>query len=164
MKIQSLLVVFVTLALGACATSYQAKSFTGGFSETQLDQNVWTVTFKGNGYTSMERATDFTLLRSADLALQNGFGYFVIAEKGQAIESGAFTTPTQTTTTGSATLSGNTVYGQTHSTTYGGQTFIFHKPSTSNTIICFKERPQNVQGMVYDANFLKNSISQKYHM
>ena len=45
----------------------------GGFTESQLDTNVFRVTFKGNGYTSPDRAEDMALLRSAELALQHGF-------------------------------------------------------------------------------------------
>ena len=58
-----------SLVLVACATAYQPQSFSGGFSETQLDKNVFRVSFKGNGYTNAERAEEMALLRSAELAL-----------------------------------------------------------------------------------------------
>ena len=48
----------------SCATTYQSEGLTGGFSETQLDENIFRVTFYGNGYTGKERVTDFALLRS----------------------------------------------------------------------------------------------------
>jgi hypothetical protein len=38
------------------------------------------LTFKGNGYTSRERATDFNLLRCAEVCLENGYKYFVIVD------------------------------------------------------------------------------------
>jgi len=60
-------IVILAFILQGCATSYQKTSFTGGYSETQLDENVFNVSFKGNGYTSRERVADFTLLRSAEL-------------------------------------------------------------------------------------------------
>ena len=43
-----------------------------GFSETQLDTNVYTVRFSGNGYTSPSKAADFALLRSAEITLMRG--------------------------------------------------------------------------------------------
>ena len=158
------IVAFFTLALLAgCATSYQAQSFSGGFSETQLDKNVFRVTFKGNGYTQGERAEDFALLRSAELALKHGFSHFAIIDGRQSADYGVITTPTQSVTTGSVTAYGNTAYGSAHTTTTGGQSFIIKKPSSTNTIVCFNGKPEN--GIfVYDAQFIYNSLSKKYNL
>ncbi|MFO1311024.1 MAG: hypothetical protein U1F41_03060 [Burkholderiales bacterium] len=157
--------ICAALLVTACATAYQKQSFTGGFDETQLQPNVYRVTFKGNGYTSAERAADYALLRCAELTLQNGFAYFAIVEAGEGATTGSFTTPTQSYTTGSATAygSGRTVnaYGQSTTTTYGGQTFHFSKPSSSNTILMVNSKDE-VNGMVYDARFLYGSLSSKY--
>jgi len=72
MKRCFLLVLLVLLA--GSATSYQPKSFSSGYSETRLREDVFRVSFNGNGYTGRERAADFSLLRSAELALENGSG------------------------------------------------------------------------------------------
>jgi hypothetical protein len=64
------------LSIQACATGYKSDGFVGGYSETQLDENVFKVAFRGNGYTRQDRAADFTLLRSAELALKSGYSYF----------------------------------------------------------------------------------------
>lgn len=149
--------------LTGCATSYQAKSFSGGFSETQLDKNVFRVSFKGNGYTGSERAEDFALLRSAELTLQNGFTHFAIVDGRQSNDYGVITTPTQSYTTGSVTSYGNTAYGSARTTTTGGQSFIIKKPSSTNTIVCFNGKPEN--GMfTYDAQFLYQSLARKYQI
>ena len=149
------------LLIAGCATSYQAQSFSGGFSETQLDRNVFKVTFKGNGYTQSERAEDFALLRSAELTLKNGFSHFAIVDGRQSADYGVLTTPTQSYTTGSVTAYGNTAYGSARTTTTGGQSFIIKKPSSTNTIVCFNGKPEN--GMfVYDAQFIYDSLSTKY--
>ncbi len=151
----------VALVLAGCATGYQAQSFSGGFSETQLDRNVFKVTFKGNGYTQSERAEDFALLRSAELTLKNGFSHFAIVDGRQSADYGVMTTPTQSYTTGSVTSYGNTAYGSARTTTTGGQSFIIKKPSSSNTIVCFNGKPEN--GMfVYDAKFIYDSLTAKY--
>lgn len=145
-----------------CATPYQSKGLSGGFSEIQLDRNVFQVNFRGNGYTSFERAADFTLLRSAELTLQNGYSYFIIVERAERTSVSSYTTPTQSHTTASATAYGNTAYGQSTTTTTGGETYLIRKPSTSNTIVCFSERPKDVHGLVYDARFVSNSLTRKY--
>ena len=158
----------VVLFLGGCATAYQSLGFTGGFSETQLDTNVFTVTFKGNGYTGRDKANDFALLRSAELALENGFKYFVIVDAQQYSKNSTYATPTTATTRINANTYGrygnNTTYnaetyGTATTTVSGGQTYNISKPRTTNTIICFTEKPE---GFVYNAEFIAASLKQKY--
>ena len=74
-----------------------------------------------------------------------------------------YTTPVTATTNANVTAYGNTAYGTATTTYYGGQTLVFEKPRASNTILCFTERP-NVNGLVYDAAFLGNSLRGKYGM
>jgi hypothetical protein len=99
------------ILLASCATPYQPKGFTGGFSETPLSENTFRVYFRGNGYTGEERAEDFTLLRSAQLAEEHGFPYFIIVDENSASSLAAMSTPTQSYTTASATSVGGTTYG-----------------------------------------------------
>jgi len=128
----------VAAVLSGCATGYQKQSVTGGYSETQLGENIFQVSFRGNGYTRRERASDFSLLRSAEVALENGFRYFVIVESEKSTNVSTHTTPTTSNTTG--TYGGGQFAATT--TTYGGQTYIISKPSATNTILCFKEKPE----------------------
>src|SRR6266851_5580083 len=156
-----LIVVAAAAHLAACATGYHSRGFTGGFSETQLDRDVWAVSFRGNGYTSDERASDFVLLRSAELALLGCFQYFIIVDRENLNTFQTYTEPTTSSTTSNVSVVGNTAYGSSHTTTYGGQTYVMRKPGRTNTIICFAERP-NVNGVVYDARFIWKSIAPKY--
>jgi len=75
-----ILATLLLLGLVGCATGYQPKSFTGGYTDMKLQDNIYRVTFKGNGYSSMERAGDFALLRSAEVTIQNGYKYFIVLE------------------------------------------------------------------------------------
>jgi hypothetical protein len=159
---QSVLIAIVAIA-AACATSYQPKGFTGGFSETQITANSFQVYFHGNAKTGEERAEDFTLLRSAEVSLEHGFPYFIVVDERAGASTSVYTMPTQTTTTGQATAMGNTAFGSATSTTTGGHSFLIHKPSLRNTIVCFKEKP-DVQGIVYEAEFVAHSIAAKYGM
>jgi len=157
---QLLIVLLIAFSLQGCATTYQSSGFSGGYSETQLDENVFKVSFNGNGYTGRERVSDFTLLRSAELALKNGFKYFVVIDAGSYTSNSTYTTPTTSNTTANVYGSGNYAYGTANTTTYGGQTYNISKPSSSNTIVCFKEKPQS--GFSYNAEFIYKNISQKY--
>jgi hypothetical protein len=153
--------LLVSALLAGCATAYQRDGFSGGYTETQLGENIFQVSFRGNGYTRGERASDFALLRSAEVTSENGFRYFIVVESGKDSSLSTYTTPTQSYTTGSAYGYGNRAYGSATTTTSGGQTYIIRKPSATNTIVCFKEKPE-IAGLVFDAEFVKKSLKQKY--
>ena len=149
-----LFAIFILVLMYSC-TAYQSSGFTGGWKETQLDENVFRVSFHGNGYTSSERVADFCLLRSSELTLANGFKYFVIIDGKEYTTQSTYTTPYQTS--GSATTYGNTT--TFNARTFGGQTYNISKPSSQNTIVCFKDKPS---GFSYNAEFLENSLKTKY--
>jgi hypothetical protein len=153
--------LLVGLALGGCATTYQPQGFSGGFTETQLDTNVFRISFKGNGFTNVDRAEELALLRCAEVVLQHGFTHFVITDGRTRMNQSSFTTPVQATTTGTVSTFGNTAHGSATTTMTGGQTVVTNKPSSTNTIVAFKGRP-DTGGMVYDAQFLYDSLSKKY--
>lgn len=155
----ALLVCFGSLA--GCATSYQPHGLSGGFSETQLDQNVFRVSFAGNGYTSGERAADFALLRSAELTLRHGFTHFAIVDGRSFATTSTYVTPVQSYTTMNVNTIGNTAYGTAHTTTYGGQAYTFIKPSATDTIVAFNGKP-DIPAMVYNARFICDSLGAKY--
>lgn len=161
MKKNLLISIASVAAITGCATAYQPKGPMGGFDETQLDTNVWRVSFKGNGYTKGERAEDFATLRSAELALANGFTHFAFVESKTGSELSTYTAPRTSYTTGRAEVVGNTLYLNATTNTYGGGTFLMRRPSATNTVVMFKGRPDG-GGMVYDANFICSSIGQKY--
>ena len=145
------------VAISGCATPYQRAGGMGGYSETQLAENVFKVSFDGNGFIGPDRVTDYALLRSAEVALENGFKYFAIVDgKSYSIQS-TFTTPA--TTNAYVSGNGNSVYGT--ATTYGGQTFLVSKPQISNLIVCFRDKPE---GFVFEAEFVARSIRQKYNL
>jgi hypothetical protein len=158
---KTITVISLAILLGGCATTYQPEGLSGGFSETQLDTNVFRVSFRGNGYTRAERAEELALLRSAELTLKNGFTHFVVIDGRSREHLDTYTTPTQSYTTATATAYGNAAYGTARTTTYGGQTFLISKPSTTNTIMCFNGKP-DIQALVYDAKSVCNSLGQKY--
>jgi hypothetical protein len=152
-----------TVILAGCATAYQSEGFSGGFTETQLDTNVWRVSFRGNGHTRGEKAEDFAMLRSAELALANGYTHFAFASSRSGSETSTMTTPTTSYTTGSANVYGNSIYGNATTTTSGGNTYSISKPRSTNTVVMFNGKP-DVGGMVYSANFVCDSLGKKYEV
>jgi len=143
------------VAVAGCATSYRATNYDGGagFSSTQLGENIFEVRFQGNDFTSSEKASNFALLRAAELTLENGFGYFIVNDDENTRQTGVFTTPVWSSTT----------YSFAGSTTnyYGGNTYSVSTPNARKIIVCFKEKP-DWSGPIYDALFVVQSIKGKY--
>ena len=151
-----LVVSFILVVIAGCATSYQPQGMKGGFNETQLDTNMFVVTFKGNGYTNQETVKNYALLRSAEVTLENGYKYFSIVDANHDLNTKTFTSPTTVSTNGNANS-----YGGTKTTVSTGGTFSSSKPSSTNTIVCFTEKPD---GFTYNAEFLVKSITEKYEI
>lgn len=151
-----LIAAIVASLLAGCATSYQDQSWTGGFTETQLDENVWQVNFNGNGYTSLERVRDFALLRSAEIALTNGYPYFAVMDENASERNSSFTT--QSTTNAYGSCMGGMCSG--YATTTPGQTYNVKKHGNSRVVVMLNEKPE--QGFVYNARMVFDSMVGKY--
>ncbi len=86
-----------------------------------------------------------------------------------------YQTPVQAHTTGNVNTFGTlnsygsygtyrgSSYGSATTTVTGGQINTIRKPRSSNTIICFKDKPKDVQ-FIFDAEFVKESIQSKYEL
>ena len=144
----------ITLLISGCATTYQKKTtWTIGHSETQLAENIFRVSYEGTEFTGNDRVIDYTLLRSAEVTIENGYKYFAIISEKSSVTTQTFSSPSTYHTYGNA-ISGYTTYA------YGGGTYTNSYPSTTNTIMLFKEKPQ--QGIAYDAVFVATKIREKY--
>mgnify|MGYP001820719847 FL=1 len=154
---KTLIPLLSLLLLAGCATPYQSGGFRGGYKELQLDEHVFRVTFRGNAFVSADRVRDYTLLRSAELARERGYRWFAIVDQDAHETTGTVYTPATTYTT--ASVSGNNLYGT--STTYGGMTSSYSKPSSSNTIVCYVEKPE---GFSYNVANVIESLRSAYKM
>lgn len=76
-----MLVIIASLMLGACATGYHSKGLTGGYSDAQIDENTYRVSFQGNGYSSKEDVENMMLYRAAEVTDQKGFDWFEVVER-----------------------------------------------------------------------------------
>lgn len=143
----------LALVLGACATAYQPDSWTGGFEEAQLVENVFRVQFRGNGMTSSTRAEEMALLRSAELTLLKGYTHFAIVDDRHSEDVATLASPAQSFTT----VSG----GGLQTTTYGGGLTFISRPRSRNTVMMFRGAPAQ-GGVVFDARIVCNSLGRKY--
>ena len=146
-KLTLLISLFVVVS---CATTYQNEGFSGGYTETQLDVDVYSVVFNGNGFTSLEKTKDFTLLRSAELTLNKGYKFFIIINTSSFIDKNQGSIPVQTYNYST----------QSYNTTQ--QQFTTSKPKSSNTIKMLKKKPSNT--FSYNAEFLVRSIMARYEI
>ncbi len=148
-----------TALMVACATDYQDSGFTGGFSETLLSENVVKIHFRGNAYTSAERTSDFTLLRAAEFSLERGYSHFVILETNDWVKTSTQTTGGSTKTESSYNF--ETQKYEKHSVATSPKTVTTHKPRSELTIMMFGSKP-DTEGLIFDANFIRESIRTKY--
>lgn len=134
------LLLLVMGTLIGCATPYQSASFMGGFDETKLSNNSYQVNFRGNKYSSTQRATDFTLLRSAELTLENGYAYFVVVDSQNRTRQSLDYNPGSLNVAPSYSISS--------------------KPSTTNTIKMMEAEPEEI--FSYHAQTVVASLKRKY--
>lgn len=133
----------------------QWGQLTGGYEDTQLGESVFEVTYHGVPNIRAQTVQDWALLRAADLTLDNGFRYFRITEKRSSESVHSVTTP------GSVQSTGQDEFGYTQYVTTPGVTQTYSVPTTSLTIACFKEKPDESSDL-FDALFVRRSIVEKY--
>jgi hypothetical protein len=140
-----------------CNTGYEKDGLFGGYSDMRIQGNIYRVSFRGNGFTNFQRASDLALLRCADLTLEQGGKYFSVVDSAFSTET--YTTPVTSHTSGTANISGGTATYSGNTTYSGGQTY--YKPLTTFVIEVFTEKPQQA---VYDAQQVRANIRNAYNI
>lgn len=148
--------IMLSIWLMACATPYQAKGITGGYSDERVSADTFIVKFQGNGHTTMDMANALVLLRACDLTIENGDSYFSIDDERQYTDTGSYTHP------GSITTSGSFRHGRYNSfTTYSQpSTSTWETPRTEILIKCYKDKPFGIS--CFEAIELKRRIRAKH--
>ncbi len=108
--------IFILLLAASCSTPYQSKGFGGGYNDVKIADNMYTVTFEGNAYTSADDAYQNGLRRCAELTKENGYKYFIISNSSTTIRTSTYVTPVQSATDSSYTGTVNTDYGYANGT------------------------------------------------
>jgi len=160
MKTRHVIACACIAAISGCATGFQPHGATGGFSITALAPDAYEVVFRGNGYTTQERARDFALLEAADLTLDHGYEYFQIASANARSKMQTVYMPQYSTTTATAYGSPGYATGTAQTSTYGGFPITFNKPVVDIIVRMFHSKPAD--GFSFDAAFLQSSLDAKY--
>ena len=82
-------VLVLGLLLAACAgtpTPYQQARGGYGYSEQQIEENRYRVSFAGNSATTRQTVEDYLLYRAAELTVQTGHDWFEVADRNTVQE------------------------------------------------------------------------------
>lgn len=88
-----------TSLVAACATETTYRPATGsgfyrtGYSDQQIEPNRFRVTFAGNTVTDRDVVERYLLFRAAELTLQHGYDYFVMADRDTDRQARTYSTP-----------------------------------------------------------------------
>ena len=93
MPFNKIVVIFLSIFLASCSTGYRPLNDSGGYWDERIEStsNKFKIGYDGNKWHSdpvnrKERVIDLALLRSAEVALENGFKYFVISDSAAYTE------------------------------------------------------------------------------
>lgn len=156
----SLFFTLLALLLSGCNSgNYQSYQGGVGYSSIHQNDNIYTVTYTGTKTTKIEKVNDFALLRSAELAIEKGYNYFVI---------------TQATNNKGVLGSNGTGIAADDKTNYsaseGGGSFgasfsplISNRPKAESKLVIylFNEKPDTLS---YEAKLIERALKQEYEM
>ncbi len=159
--IRSGIVTFCVVAgISACATSYQQFDFSGGYSERQTGESTFDVTFRGNAYTELQRASDFAMLRSAEVALDHGCNYFSVVSVKRELNWSRYTAPVPAHVASIDPRTGEPIQG-IMAMGAAPDTQTISKPVVALSIRCRDEAPDPT-GAPVDAAATVTTIKHKY--
>ncbi|MGA2552019.1 MAG: hypothetical protein ABSF50_17880 [Burkholderiaceae bacterium] len=120
------------VAMASCGDGGSATSSVPASTEVRLATNAWTVSVRGNATNPSD--VESTLLRSADLAIANGYDFFVIVDRSGVTADAPDPAKAD---------------------------YVFREPGRSNTIVAFSTVSPGLTGPVYDARFTHDRLSAK---
>lgn len=156
-------IIAVPIMLACCATPYQQVGTTvaGGFSSERIASNRFAVSFAGNGFTNPRRASDFALLRAAELTLEYNFRFFTLDGQRDLSHTSVAHMGSTSTTSGMVTPYGT--YSGVTNTTYND--IPIFKPGTQVIITCYDSMSEDRHvGRVYDAEAVREQLRSKYRL
>jgi hypothetical protein len=158
--------LLLALGLCSCSTPYRTAQSGKGYSETQISPDEFEVTFVGNDRTDLEQATDFVLLRSAQVARKHGFPNFSVEDSTNQSSLRRYTVRQQVFTPvppePGLHPGPNSLRSELPNTTTYIQTLDDFQPGTTLKIKCYKTKPQ--KPFTYDAADLEATLKAKYKL
>ena len=111
---KAIFVICLPIFLVSCATGYQPLNDSSGYWDERIEpsSNKFTIGYDGNKWHSnpvnqKERVIDLALLRSAEVALENGFKYFIVSDSKAYTEKTRFLQGSITSNTTASRLKRN---------------------------------------------------------
>jgi hypothetical protein len=159
--------IALALCICSCATPYRPLKAGKGYGEAQISTNEFSVSFQGNGQTSLEQDYDYVLLRAAEVTLQNGFSNFAVMDVTNTSSARPYTVHQQFygSIPAEASLVPPTRSGYNARSGYiyeVKERRIHFEPGTILRIKCFKPKPD--KPFTYDAAALRDSLREKYKL
>ncbi len=144
-KIHIVLAV-VSMMVSGCATTYDTEksNWTGGrgFTQTQLENDIWQIDFTGNIHTNSETRKKYILKKAAQIAIDGSYSFFKVI---QSDTSNDIAERDVTEENVSIRARGRSEKPYIHANTF-----------TTMTVKLLNEK-EGVDGIIYDADFLLNS-------
>jgi hypothetical protein len=87
--------IALLVAVAGCATPTPYQPLTpgssgGGYTDQQIEQNRFRVAFRGNSMTSRETVETYLLYRAAQLTVDRGYDWFVMADRDTERKSSTY--------------------------------------------------------------------------
>ena len=143
--------IAVVLMLNGCATPYGKYGALGGYTDSRVDANTFSITVDNNGFSSQQVTSMHAMYRAAELTVEHDYDYFVIASG--ASNPTSMTMVTRGSSTSSTTVStfGSTATARTK-TQYAPMTVVpIVFPNSSLVIKTFRGGKPTGQENAYDA-------------
>ncbi|MFJ3056727.1 CC0125/CC1285 family lipoprotein [Herbaspirillum sp. NPDC087042] len=78
-------ILLAAVILAGCATAYGPHGITGGYADTKLAEDLYRVSFSGNGKTSRDMVWHYWIYRCAELTQQQGYSHFIVLKSNDPI-------------------------------------------------------------------------------
>ncbi len=158
------LLLLLSVLLFGCATPYQPIGGNGGYYHKRLAEDVYSITFSGNGFTSHNRAYDFSLLRACEIGNRLGFVYFALWGQEDHSSSETINLGATSYTTGSAYSTGyGTAFYSGNTSTYQNNTTIY-RPKVQLIVKYFQAPPQEKYLELFKIDAVLHHLRSKYYM
>ena len=141
----------IALTLSACATPYGKYGLLGGFTDSRIDENTFSISVDTNGFTSQQTTSMQALYRAAELTVENGFDYFFIASGANNSTSMAMAMPGSSTSNTTVNAYGSTAYARTTTTSTPTTIMPVVFPNSTLIVKAFKGAKPEGASNAYDA-------------
>jgi len=118
-------ILLAAVILAGCATAYGPRGFTGGYGDTKLAEDLYRVTFSGNGKTSRDMVWHYWIYRCAELTQQKGYSHFIILKPNDPVPQPVTRPMTNTSQQGDARNGGDSMGQLTPTATHSAPVYIY---------------------------------------